>query len=41
VIDLAAGTGNLARQLMRGADRVLAVDIDRRMLAALGSRLPA
>ena len=41
VVDLAAGTGNLARQLMRAADRVLAVDIDRRMLAALGRRLPA
>ncbi len=41
VIDLAAGTGNLARHLIRWTDRVVAVDLDRRMLAALGGRLPA
>jgi len=40
VVDLAAGTGNLARQLLRRADRVGAVDIDRRRLAALGRQLP-
>jgi SAM-dependent methyltransferase len=40
VIDLAAGTGNLARHLIGATDRVVAVDVDRRMLAALGSRLP-
>ena len=40
VIDVAAGTGHLARQLLRTATRVVAVDIDRRMLAILGRRLP-
>jgi SAM-dependent methyltransferase len=40
VIDVAAGTGHLARQLLRSANRVVAVDIDRRMLTALGHRLP-
>ena len=40
VIDLAAGTGNLAGHLLPVADPVVAVDIDRRMLAALGNRLP-
>jgi SAM-dependent methyltransferase len=40
VIDLAAGTGNLAGRLVRMAAPVIAVDIDRRMLAALGQRLP-
>jgi SAM-dependent methyltransferase len=40
VIDLAAGTGNLARHLVRMTDEVVAVDIDRRMLAALGNQLP-
>lgn len=40
VIDLAAGTGNLARRLLGRADRVVAVDIDPRMLAALGHQLP-
>jgi SAM-dependent methyltransferase len=40
VIDLAAGTGNLARRLLGRADRVVAVDIDVRMLAALGNQLP-
>jgi ubiquinone/menaquinone biosynthesis C-methylase UbiE len=39
VIDLAAGTGNLAGHLLRVADMVVAVDIDRRMLSALGERL--
>ncbi len=41
VIDLAAGTGNLSRHLIRWTHRVVAVDLDRRMLAALGTRLPA
>jgi SAM-dependent methyltransferase len=36
VIDLAAGTGNLARHLLRMTDEVVAVDIDRRMLASPG-----
>jgi SAM-dependent methyltransferase len=40
VVDLAAGTGNLARQMLRKTDRVVAVDIDPRMLATLGQRLP-
>ncbi len=40
VIDVAAGTGHLARHLLGGANRVVAVDIDRRMLATLGERLP-
>jgi SAM-dependent methyltransferase len=39
-MDLAAGTGNLAGQLLRRAHQVVAVDIDRRMLAVLGHRLP-
>jgi SAM-dependent methyltransferase len=41
VIDLGAGTGNLAGRLVSVAGRVVAVDIDRRMLEALGNRLPA
>ncbi len=40
VIDLAAGTGNLAQRLLSNTDRLVAIDIDRRMLAVLGSRLP-
>lgn len=40
VMDLAAGTGNLVGQLLRRAHQVVAVDIDRRMLAVLGHRLP-
>lgn len=40
VVDLAAGTGNLARRLLRRVDRAVAVDIDPRMLAALGNQLP-
>jgi SAM-dependent methyltransferase len=40
VIDLAAGTGNLAGHLARRTMQVMAVDIDRRMLVALGHRLP-
>jgi SAM-dependent methyltransferase len=40
VIDLAAGTGNLTRRLLGRADRVVAVDFDPRMLAALGTRVP-
>jgi SAM-dependent methyltransferase len=40
VIDVAAGTGHLARHLLRSTNRLVAVDIDRRMLAALGDRLP-
>ena len=40
MIDVAAGTGHLARHLLGGANRVVAVDIDRRMLATLGERLP-
>ena len=40
VIDVAAGTGHLARHLLGRTNRVVAVDIDRRMLATLGNRLP-
>ncbi len=40
MIDLAAGTGNLAGHLARRTMQVMAVDIDRRMLVALGHRLP-
>ena len=40
VIDLAAGTGNLTQHLIRDAASVVAVDIDARMLAVLGRRLP-
>lgn len=40
VIDLAAGSGNLAGRLLGNAERLVAVDIDPRMLAALGQRLP-
>jgi SAM-dependent methyltransferase len=40
VIDVAAGTGHLARHLLSRTNRLVAVDIDRRMLATLGNRLP-
>jgi SAM-dependent methyltransferase len=40
VIDLAAGTGSLARHLVLFAEQVVAVDLDPRMLAILGKRLP-
>jgi SAM-dependent methyltransferase len=40
VVDLAAGTGNLARRVLGRADQVVAVDIDLRMLTALGNQLP-
>jgi ubiquinone/menaquinone biosynthesis C-methylase UbiE len=39
-VDLAAGTGALARRLLRCADRVIAVEPDERMAAVLGRRLP-
>jgi SAM-dependent methyltransferase len=39
-IDLAAGTGKLTQSLVGQVDRVLAVDIDSRMLAVIGRRLP-
>lgn len=41
VIDLAAGTGKLTRLVLPLVDRVVAIDIDHRMLAVLGNRLPA
>ena len=40
VIDVAAGTGHLTQHLLRRGNRVVAVDIDRRMLSTLGGRLP-
>lgn len=40
VIDLAAGTGNVAQQLLSTAESIVAVDIDPRMLVTLGRRLP-
>jgi len=40
VIDLAAGTGNLSRHLVGRVEKLVAIDIDPRMLSALGDRLP-
>lgn len=39
VVDLAAGTGNVTRYLLPLADRVIAVDLDARMLGTLGRRV--
>jgi SAM-dependent methyltransferase len=39
VVDIAAGTGNLTQHLLPLAERVIAVDLDPRMLAVLGRRL--
>jgi SAM-dependent methyltransferase len=40
VIDVGAGTGNLTRYMAARSNRVVAVDLDPRMLTALGRRLP-
>ena len=40
VIDLAAGSGNLTRRLLGRAEQLVAVDVDPRMLAALGQQHP-
>ena len=39
-IDVGAGTGNLTRYMAARSNRVVAVDLDVRMLTALGRRLP-